>query len=659
MARAPSQDQRLAKLETPFGKDVLSLVSLEARESISEVFDFDIEATSSEAALDFDKALGKNCCVTYKTHDNKERHFNGILTGAEWLGKRAGLHHYRLRLQPWFALLAYTSNCRFFQKMKVTDIIRKVFSDSGFSDFIFRTKEKYDEIEYCVQYRETNFAFVCRLMERYGIYYFFEHGKDKHEMVLADGQPCHQPLKDLARVPLRHLDQNLFREEQYLSGWKPTRRFETGKVSLNDYDYLKPGAKLLAESSKPGKYTRGDLEQYDYHADYTEQDAGEKFAKIRLESMQAFDGRREGSGDAPSLLPGGLVTLSEHDESAENKQYLVIACHHSIRAEAYTSSAGQAAPDSGYDGRYLFQPRDTPYRAPLRTPKPVISGLQTAKVVGKDGEEIDVDEHGRILVQFHWDRDKKQSRRVRVAQSWAGNAWGGIVIPRIGMEVVVEFVEGDPDYPLVTGTVYNGKNKPPFPLPEDKTISGMKSRSSKNDNGYNELIFEDKANSEKIRMHGEKDLDVTIKHAESWEIGCEFKPPRGKASSKKVVAKGDHELSVDTGNQKIFVGGSQSTDVVETISITAGICIKLQCGASTITLTPAGISITAPMITSTASAVISETAPMVNVTTTGPLNLTTASMLTATSGGAIAITAAGAITEVAGGAITHIAPVVI
>ncbi len=630
MARAPSQDQRPATLETPFGKDVLVLVSLEARERISEVFDFDIEAASSEAALDFDKALGKNCCVTYRTHKGVERHYNGILTGAEWLGKRVGLHHYRLRLQPWFALLGYTANCRFFQQMSVTDIIRKVFSESGFSDFIFKTSESYEKIEYCVQYRETNFAFVCRLMERYGIYYFFEHSKDKHEMVLADGRSSHQPVKGLASVPIRHANGNTFRDEQYLSGWKPTRRFETGKVSLNDYDYLKPNAQLLAESSQPGGYTKGDLELYDYHADYDERGKGEKFAKIRLESMQSFDFRREGSGDAPALLPGGLVTLSDHQEGGENRQYLVVSCHHTLRAELYTSGSGGST-DAGYEGHYLFQPSDRTYRAPLRTPKPVISGLQTAKVVGKEGEEIDVDEHGRILVQFHWDRDKKQSRRVRVAQTWAGSKWGGIVIPRIGMEVVVEFVEGDPDYPVVTGTVYNGQNRPPFPLPEDKTISGVKSRSSKSDNGYNELIFEDKVDQEKIRIHGEKDLEVKIKHSEDWEIGCEFKPPRGKSSAKKIVKAGDDELSVETGDQKVKIGGSQTTNVREMVTIDAGLGIRLVCGASSITITPGSVDISSPLINLIGIGAINTTAPVVNVTGASAVNVVAGMTITLTA----------------------------
>lgn len=611
MPVTPTQDQRPARLTSPFGGDVLSLVSLKASEAISEPFDYLIEAVSTEAGLDFDKALGRNCCVTYHTAQKAKRYFNGVLTEGEWLGKRSGLHHYRLKLQPWFSLLGFTANCRFFQEMSVTDIIKKVFSDAGFTDFMFKTNENYEKIEYCVQYRETDFAFVSRLMEHYGIYYFFDHSSDKHEMILADGRSSHQPVTGLATVPLRHLTDKNYRDEQFLTEWKPVRRFQTGKVSLNDFDYLKPNASLLAESSQPGSYAKGSLELYDYHASYKDRGKGEKLAKVRLEARQALDLRRECAGDAASLLPGGLTTLKDHSESSENKQYLVVSCTHEIGDQNYVS--GDAADAPLYTGRYLFQPGNRPFRAPRVTPRPIISGPQTAKVVGKSGEEIDVDEHGRILVQFHWDRDKKPSRRVRVAQTWSGKSWGGVVIPRIGMEVVVEFIEGDPDHPLVTGTVYNGENKHPYELPANKTMAGVKSRSSKSDNGYNELVFEDKSSSEKIRLHAEKDLEAKIKNAETREIGAEFPVPMGKASRSTTLKAGDDELKVETGNQTV--------DVAQSIKITAGLYLELVVGASKIVMTPASISIQSPVVTIKGDATLAATAPITMVKGDGVLTL--------------------------------------
>lgn len=610
MTLALSQQQRPVRLTTPFGGDVLNLASFDGREAISQPFDYVVEAVSTTAGLDFDKALGRNCAVLFHTYGKAQRHFNGVLTESEWIGKHEGLHHYRLKLQPWFFLLSFTANCRFFQDMSVTDIIRKVFTEAGFTDFLFRTGETYEKIEYCVQYRETDFAFVSRLMEHYGIYYFFEHSADKHEMVLADGRSSHQPVPGLATVPLRHLTAHNEREEQYIADWKPIRRFQSGKVSLNDFDYLKPNASLLAEKSQPGGYAKSGLEVYDYHASYQDRGKGEKLARIRLEARQAVDFRRESSGDAASLAPGGLTSLKQHQEAAENIQYLVVSCHHRIRGQAYLSGAG----DDGahYEGNYQFQPGSRPYRAPAVTPRPVISGPQTAKVVGKAGEEIDVDEHGRILVQFHWDRDRKPSRRVRVAQTWSGKSWGGVVIPRIGMEVVVEFIEGDPDYPLVTGTVYNGDNRHPYELPANKTMAGVKSRSSKNDNGYNELVFEDKASGEKIRMHAEKDLEVTVKNAETREIGAEFPVPMGKPSRKTTLKSGDDELTVATGNQ--------SVDVAQKISIKAGLMIELVCGASKITMTPASIDISSPLINVKAAAFLNAQGTLTQVS--GAANLT-------------------------------------
>lgn len=620
MSLSLSQTRRPAILTSPFGDSVLHFTSMAAREGISETFLFEVEAVSTQSALDFDRALGKNCCVSYTTHKGELRHYNGVLTAAEWLGQRSDLHHYRLTLEPWFRLLDYVSDCRFFQQMTVIDIVRQVFSESGFSDFEFRTSESYDKIEYCVQYREAHGAFVSRLLEEQGIYYFFEHGKDRHTMVLADSRSSLRPAPGLASVPFRHLGETNFRDEQYISAWRPTRRFQSGKVALNDYDYLKPSARLLAQSSKPGGYAKSDLEVYDYHARYDERGKGERLARIRLEARQSLDFRREGAGDAASLVPGTLTKLAEHAQASENIQYLVVGCSHRLTAQGYLS--GQDGQNDGYAGTYLLQPADRPFRAPFRTPKPSISGVQTARVVGKEGEEIDVDEHGRILVQFHWDRDKKQSRRVRVAQNWSGNAWGSIVTPRIGMEVVVEFVEGDPDFPLVTGTVYNGQNRTPFALPKDKTVSGMKSRSSKSDNGYNQLSFEDKTDQEKIHLHGEKDLDIKVKHAETREIGCEFSPPRGKASRSTKLKAGDDVLKVDTGDQKISIGGSQKVDVVETIRITAGVQLQLQVGASVITMTPASISIVSPSISISAAGPLSASGATVSVAGAGALSLT-------------------------------------
>ena len=320
--------------------------------------------------------------------------------------------------------------------------------------------------------------------------------------------------------------------EQRLGAWTSQRRFCTGKIQFNDYDYLKPPKKLLAPSEASEKYAHSKLEVYDYPGKYDEENRGEKLSKFRLEAEQCFDHRRLVDGDAPSMFSGSLVTVEKHPTSSENREYLVVRCNHSYGTQQYRVSAGRT-PAEIYRGVYEFLPSDIPFRMLPLTPKPRIYGIQTAKVVtkkGEDGEEISTDEHGRIWVKFHWDREPQKTCPIRVAQVWAGKQWGGQFIPRIGMEVVVEFLEGDPDRPLVTGCVYNGDNKYPYTLPDNKTQSGLKSDSSKGHNGYNEFMFEDKKDGPRfIRMHAEKDHLVEILNSETTEIGQKFLRPQRAA----------------------------------------------------------------------------------------------------------------------------------
>lgn len=324
-----------------------------------------------------------------------------------------------------------------------------------------------------------------------------------------------------------------------------------------------------------------------------------------------MDRRRNAGGDAPSLFAGGLVTVEKHPASDENKEYLVVRASHSYGVQSYgTGQSGVA----GYSGNYQFLPSDRPFRSLPLTPKPRIGGIQTAKVVGKKGEEseeISTDEDGHIWVQFFWDRDPKKSCPIRVAQSWAGKQWGEQFIPRIGMEVVVEFLEGDPDRPLVTGCVYNGDNKYPYTLPDDKTQSGLKSNSSKGHNGYNEFMFEDKKNSEKICMHAEKDHEVTIKNSQTVTIGEAFMPPKGSPSRNVTLKNGDDQLTVQVGDRSISIPmGSQSTTAMVTISHTVGL--------TTVTLLPAIFSVDTAVINETAEATINQTAGA-TITLTAPL----------------------------------------
>jgi len=592
------QDTRAAQLDTPLGDNVLVLSSFTAAEALSELFEINVDALSETENIDFDKAIGRSCTIRQTTYDDKIRYYNGILTSARQLGRSQDLFHYSLVLRPWSWLLGRKADCRIFLQQDVKEIISDVFKKAGFTDFAFRTTHDYHKIPYCVQYRETDLAFCNRMMEHYGIYYFFEHTNGKHTLVMADSRTSHKPIRDLKKLPLnpRHPGEN--QQQQHVHSWASDRRLRTGKVHFNDYDYLKPGKNLKAPKESAEKYAHSRLEIYDYHHKYDEKDKGENHAQFRLEAEQALDQRRSLHGDAPSIHPGALVTVERHPISSENQEYLIVGARHMFSSQQYRSGGGQG---DAYSGSYDFLPSSRPFRSLPKTPKPRIYGIQTAKVVareGEDGQEISTDKHGHIWVQFHWDREPKKSCPVRVAQSWAGKGWGAIFIPRVGMEVVVDFLEGDPDRPLVTGCVYNGDNEVPYTLPDNKTMTGWKTDTSKHDGGYNEFVFEDKEKKQKIRMHAERDHDVTVENAETWTIGKRFSPSAGSPSRSTTIKNGDDQLTVESGNQ--------SVKVAKTISITADVSITLKVGQSMVSITPGSITLHSPVI---------------NVTADGPVNI--------------------------------------
>ena len=521
MALKLSQDTRVAKFTTPLGQNVLALERFQGHEAVGELFEFHIDAVSEakdgKPEVTFDKALGNLCCVSIKNHDGSMRHFNGMLTEARWRGVQGSLFAYSLVLQPWLWMLSRVSDCHIFAKLTIPAIIKQVLGKScyPFADFEERYSSSYQPLEYCVQYRETDLQFVCRLMEEAGIFYFFEHSEGGHKLILGDSASAHHPKNGGSKLIFRQLAGQDRRKEEALHTWQAGRQFATGKYVLKDYDYLKPSNPLKSENEGGGAYRSANLERYDYPGRYEETSVGDNYARFRLEAEQATDKRCRAEGDSVSSCPGMLMKLAEHYEESQNVEHLIVSAEHSFSTNYYRSGSG-ASGGEDYSGIYEFLPKSVPFRLRQITPKPVIPGPQTAVVTGKG--EIDVDKHGRIMVLFHWDREKnkKYARWVRIAQVWAGKAWGGIYIPRVGMEVVVQFIDGDPDRPLVTGTVYNAENTVPYALPANKTIAGVKSNSSEGGGGYNEFIFEDKAKSEKIVMHAQKDLEATIEHDEKW-----------------------------------------------------------------------------------------------------------------------------------------------
>ena len=549
MTVMPRQERRAGVLETPLGTDKLAIVRFDGSEGMNELFEFRLEALSADGDIDFDQLIGKHATLTINSVNGRKRKFDGIVTETQWLGVRDHFHAYRLVLRPWLWILSNRTDNYIFHDMSVTDIIADVFSDYGaLADFDDRTSATYPPIEYCVQYRESDMAFVCRLMEEFGISYSFVHADGAHKLVMSDANSQLDTVDGASRryIPLSGQDR---RVEECIHALVPGRRFASGKATWKDYNFKKPTTEMLAEKEGTAAYEHAGKELYDWPGRYSELGLGQTFAQIQLEAQEAQDKRCMAAGNSPSLFAGGLVTLSDHPVEAYNIEYLVLRSQHTFISQSYRSGGGGGSEDS-YEGQYELLDSAIPLRPLMLTPSPLVSGPQTAFVVGKQGEEIDCDEYGRILVRFHWDRESDQSMRCRVAQNWAYKNWGGMIIPRIGMEVMVEFLEGDPDQPLVTGSVYNGDNMPKYVLPANKTRSTWRSNSHKS-SGYNEITFEDKTSGENVFHHAQKDHTTRVRNTRTARVD-------------------KHDVYSVGGNRSVEVSGNQKHEVGKSLNLVVG-----------------------------------------------------------------------------------------
>lgn len=589
-----SQTQRTASFSTPSGKDEFSIVKFEASEALSELFTYNIETTSKTENADLQSIMSEKCSIKFTLKNKNERVLNGTLVDAQWLGKQDDLYIYRFTLRPWLWLLSQRADCRIFKNKTALDIIKEIFGKEGSASFDDRTSETQQPIDYCVQYRETDLDFVLRLMEQYGVYYYFKHSDGDHKLVLCDSRSAHDQV-DVAAEPSFKGDASAYTfvpqgsrfprsQVEHLTQWSTIRRLRTGKFELKDYDFEKSESDLTARAEE-GFPKAKTYEAYDYPAAYTQRDRGEHFARVMAQAEQAQDDRRHAGGDAASLYPGALMKLSGHPTGAENGEYLVVRVSHAFGIQSYRSTGRQD--EALYHGSYELQKSDRRFRAPIVTPRPAVYGPHTAKVVGEknEGEEggIDVDEYGRIWLRFHWDReDGSTSCRARVAQMWAGKNWGGQVIPRIGQEVIVEYIEGNPDLPLVTGAVVNDQHKPPYELPANKTQSGLKSESTDGagfTDSYNEIKFEDLKGNETFEMYAEKDHKTVVNNIETREVGERFQGVNYSRTT--TLKKGDDKLDIQNGK----------------LDVEALTEINLKVGESKIKMTPGSIEITSPTIT--------------------------------------------------------------
>jgi type VI secretion system secreted protein VgrG len=509
-----TQAERNVAIATALGDDVLLVKSVSITESLGRLFQIEADLASETGSVNFDDILGKNATIRVELPNQKTRYFNGTVSRFVQTRMEGRNAHYRATLVPWLWFLTRTADCRIFQAMKVPDIVKQVFRDHGFTDFRDALTGSYLTWDFCVQYRETDFNFVSRLMEQEGIYYFFEHDNGKHTLVLADDKSAHKPFPDYATVNYR-AEATGIRDEEYISDWVLQMEVQTGVYSLNDFNFTTPKSSLLAKSQVSQAHAQSNFEIYDYPGEYDAQGEGQSlYSKLRIQEHQAQHEVGQGHGNARGLATGSTFTLGDFPRTDQNRDYLITETNIHITGDAYEGRGGGGG--EFYTCAFTAIPSDVPYRSPRVTPKPLIQGPQTAIVVGPSGDEIYTDQYGRVKLQFHWDRygksDENSSCWVRVSNAWAGKQWGAIYIPRIGHEVIVEFLEGDPDQPIITGRVYNAVAMPPYALPAEMTKSTVKTNSSKGGQGFNEIRFEDKKGSEEIFVHGEKDQNIRIKN---------------------------------------------------------------------------------------------------------------------------------------------------
>jgi len=575
---AATQANRDVSITTPLGDDVLLFRRMSIKEELGRLFQCNLELWSLDEQLALDDVLGLDMTVTLALPNNKKRYFHGFVSRFSQTGREGDYAVYQAELSPWLWFLTRTSDCRIFQDKSVPDIVAEVFREHGFTDFELQLNESYRQWGYCVQYRESDFNFVSRLLEQEGIYYYFRHEQGKHHLILADSYSAHESQSGYETVNYYPPSENEVRKETHISDWFLSREVQPGGYVLNDFDFERPKANLLSKSISSRQHAAGDYEIFDYPGEYLSNGDGDVYARTRLEGLQAQHERVQGQANSRGLSCGALFKLALYPRKDQNREYLISGTTCEFSSDAYASGGA-----GGFHYHCAFTALDAqqPFRSQRMTPKPLVQGPQTAIVVGKSGEEVWTDKYGRVKVQFHWDRygqaDENSSCWVRVAQIWAGGKWGGIHTPRIGQEVIVEFLEGDPDRPIITGRVYNGDRMPPYDLPANATQSGIKSRSSKGGgaDNFNEIRFEDKKGEEELYLHAEKnhtnitenDRSESVGHDRSLSVGNDKSESIGNNKSIDVAV--DHSESIGA-NKTLSVGSNHSEQVGSNMSITVG-----------------------------------------------------------------------------------------
>ena len=597
---------RRVTINTPLA-DQLQLRRLQGREEISHLFALEIDLLSESDSIDPKALLGKGATVVVETQDGGKRYIDGLVTA---FGMRGQDEHrnflYRARLSPWLWLATRRSDFRIFQNKTVPDIINEVLGIYG-HPMQQRLTRSYRTWEYCVQYNETDFQFVSRLMEHEGICYYHQHSAGQHVLTLGDDiVASHDPLQGGAVIPFHPPGKAAVAREECIHAWELHQRVKPGRHYNDDYDFKKPRAELSNMRRNPPGHAHDAYEIYEWPGGYTETGDGEDYIRVRLQQSLTRQSTVQGSSNHRAMAPGYTFTLDNYPRGDQNQAYLVTAVDYSFEENPRVSDGGSG---EGSTQKFVLQaqPTSLPFKPERITAKPRTTGPQTAVVVGPAGEEIWTDEYGRIKVQFHWDRlggmNENSSCWIRVATNWAGPGFGAISIPRIGHEVVVDFLNGDPDYPLVTGCVYNAANMPPWALPANATQSGIKTRSSKGGaagagmkNGpgdANAIRFEDKAGQEQLWLHAQKDQLTEVENDEDKWVGNDRRKTIDRDETNVIhrdrteTVDRDETITVHNNrtervdhNEKVSIGDNRNEDVGLNEHIAIGKNQRMRIGAS-------------------------------------------------------------------------------
>ncbi|CRY56516.1 Rhs element Vgr protein [Yersinia intermedia] len=628
------QDKRFIRWVGNMADDML-LLELTGEESISQPYRYHAHFSSSLTSAQLNHYLGQDVSCQIGDSD-RGRYVHGVLTAMQEDNDSQGVSHYTAVIEPRMALLRLGCNLRVFQNLNVPDLVCQLLREHNIKDIDVRLRSEYQKREYCLQYRESDFNFISRLLEQEGIYYFFLHKADKHTLVLADHSASHPVAKprELPFYPQLSEQGNMG-----VHRWEIHRTLAASSVKLLGFNILQ--AQSIESETRSNNHDQAvDSVSYVDFLGYEKRDLLSTTAQVKIEQLEAGTQLFRGEIKSYWLNCGEIFSLSEHPSCRGNYR---------IKSLSLRVSSNVNGDQADYGCSIIAMDGDKKYRAESCTPIPIVSGIMTAKVVGPNSEEIHTDEYGRIKIQFHWDRenqtDDSSSCWVRVSQPWTGVRFGALFLPRVGSEVIVSFVQGDVDYPLVTGAVFNGENKPPFTLPEQKHVTGFTSRSSQNgtvEQGHI-LSFDDSKDAEKLSITSQKDLLLTVKndittdiqHAVNTTIGADRATEITKGNDSLILKQGDHSTTLDQGNYQLTIkgdlttqlqggdhqlkvsgGGSElSADKSCLLESTQG--IELKVGNSKISITPVGITLTATTIKIESSATAELKAAMVTVQGSG------------------------------------------